>query len=230
MVETPNYFAIIPANVWYDKELKANEKLLYGEIVALCSKNGECWASNNYFSELYEVSNQSISTWINHLKIKGYIDVEMIYKDGSKEIDKRVIRIQENFNTYSRKVDDPYSKKLEGGIQENLKGNNTRMNNTRMNNKENIKEIIDYLNEKGKTSFTTTNKKTVALINARLNQGYTVDDFKDVIWRKYLDWVEEPYKFTNGQMSDMYFRPSTLFNETNFENYLQEYHKLADDE
>ena len=151
MVETPNYFAIIPANVRYDKELKANEKLLYGEIVALCSKNGECWASNNYFSELYEVSNQSISTWINHLKIKGYIDVEMIYKDGSKEIDKRVIRIQENFNTYSRKVDDPYSKKLEGGIQENLKGNNTRTNNTRMNNKENIKEIIDYLNEKGKT-------------------------------------------------------------------------------
>lgn len=230
MEDKPNYFAIIPANVRYDKELKANEKLLYGEIVALCNKNGECWACNNYFSELYEVSNQSISTWINHLKNKGYLDIEIVYKEASKEIDKRIIRIQENFNTYSRKVDDPYSKKIEGGIQENLKGNNTSINNTRENNKEIIKEIIDYLNQKGGTSFKATNKKTISLINARLKEGYTINQFKDVIWNRWQAWVVEPFKFKNGQMSDSYFRPSTLFNEEKFENYLQEYNKSIENE
>lgn len=92
-------------------------------------------------------------------------------------------------------------------------------------NKDLIEQIIDYLNKKGDTSFKTTNKRTVSLINARINQGYTLDDFKDVIWHCYNEWVVEPKKFSNGQMSDTYFRPSTLFNETNFENYLQEYRK-----
>lgn len=66
--EKPNYYAIIPANVRYDKDLRANEKLLYGEITSLTQKNGECWATNGYFSNLYNVTNKAVSTWINHLR------------------------------------------------------------------------------------------------------------------------------------------------------------------
>lgn len=119
-MENPNYYSIIPASVRYDKNLKANEKLLYSEITALCNKEGVCWATNNYFANLYNVSTTSISVWIKNLIDCGYISRELIYKNGSKEILKRCLRILEG----------GVKENLKGGIKENLKENNTSMNTT----------------------------------------------------------------------------------------------------
>ena len=129
------YFAIIPANVRYDNDIPPNAKLLYGEITALCNQEGYCWATNDYFSRLYNCTKQSVSSWINKLKEKGYIIVEIVYKEGSKEILNRYIKISEY----------PIQKKLNTPIQNNLKDNNTSFNNTSNNKKES--------KERKKTSF-----------------------------------------------------------------------------
>ena len=132
MDEKPNYYAVIPAEVRYDKRLRGNEKLLYGEITALTYKTGECWASNTYFSQLYEATPQAISKWILNLKKYGYLDIEYVYK--GKEIEKRVIKVSTNVDRYQQNDVEGINICL-GGYQQKFKENNTSINNTSINNK-----------------------------------------------------------------------------------------------
>lgn len=125
MEDKPNYYAVIPANVRYDNELKANEKLLYGEITTLTSKTGSCWASNTYFSSLYNVKPNAIATWIRHLKEKKYIEIDYQYKDNTKEIQQRIIKIGG-----IQKDTTSYPKEYEGGIQKDTHNNTSNTNNT----------------------------------------------------------------------------------------------------
>lgn len=132
------YYALIPSNVRYDKDLSANAKLLYGEITALTNKSGCCWASNNYFCELYKVSKSTISRWLKQLKDKGYINIKLFYKEDSKEIEKRIISIPTcNFNGILRenveddlyaKMQVPYTQKDQDPIRKNATENNTSIN------------------------------------------------------------------------------------------------------
>ena len=61
MAERPAYWAVIPASVRYDQDLPPNAKLLYGEVTALSDKRGYCYAQNGYFSELFSLSERSIT-------------------------------------------------------------------------------------------------------------------------------------------------------------------------
>ena len=137
MEEKPNYYAIIPAEIRYDQELKPSEKLLYGEITALASKTGTCWANNEYFSDLYDTTPRTIARWIRHLKAKKYIFVKYEYKKNTKEIAKRIIKIGGDTNVST------YGHKCHGGGDTNVLDNNTSINNTRK--KEIYKERIKIL-------------------------------------------------------------------------------------
>jgi predicted transcriptional regulator len=131
-MEQKSYYAVIPANVRYDKGLRDKAKLLYGEITALCNERGYCWATNEYFAKLYGVSRATISSLISELIEKGYITSKLIYKEGTKEI----------LNRYLSILEYPIQKNLNTPIQENLKENNTIFNitNNNMNERE-IEEI-----------------------------------------------------------------------------------------
>lgn len=84
MSEHPTYYAIIPANVRYDKKLLPQEKLMFGEITCLSNKFGYCTASNSYFAKLYDTSEDSVSRWISNLKKNGYIKMHVDRAAGNK--------------------------------------------------------------------------------------------------------------------------------------------------
>lgn len=71
--------------------------------------------------------------------------------------------------------------------------------------------VVSYLNEKAGTSYRTSTAKTQTAIKARLNEGFTVDDFKTVIDKKCAEWL--------GTEWEKFLRPETLFG-TKFEGYL----------
>lgn len=123
--EQPNYYAIIPATVRYDTNLKYTEKLLYGEITALSNKNGYCYAQNKYFADLYNVTAVSVSRWISHLQQLGYIKTEVI-RNENKEIVSRNIYIVDI--PYYQKNQYPYIQKSIEGINKNVKDNNIKYN------------------------------------------------------------------------------------------------------
>lgn len=93
----PSFYSILPAKVRYDKELKDKAKLIYSEITSLSNSDGECYALNEYFCNLYDISEATITRIIRQLKKKKLIEIEYIYKEGSKEILKRVIKIPQTF-------------------------------------------------------------------------------------------------------------------------------------
>jgi hypothetical protein len=132
MIDKPSYYAVIIAEVRYDKRLKANAKLLYAEITSLCNKEGFCWASNKYFAEIYEVHEMTISKWISQLNKLGYIEVEII-------------------NYYSRKI---YLKGLGGGKQNGLGGSAKTLRGVKPNDLHNTKD-----NSKINNSYKKTFKK-----------------------------------------------------------------------
>lgn len=140
MAEHRSYYAIIPANVRYDQRLKPNTKLLYGEITALCNERGFCWAGNEYFADLYGVNKETISRWVSDLIKFGYLNREIIYKEGTNQIINRYLRI----NQY------PIDEKRNTPIDEKVKDNNTSINNTFNNTKEYIRELPPSKKSKAK--------------------------------------------------------------------------------
>lgn len=92
----------IPYEIVTDIKLNDKEKIIYSMILYL-SKEKECIMSNSYISELLNITKIQSSRIINSLKKKGYIKIDIIYKENSKEITLRKITpIYRNVNTYKQ--------------------------------------------------------------------------------------------------------------------------------
>jgi len=178
--ENPSYYAIIESKIRYDNDLKPNEKLLYAEVTALCNKEGYCWATNNYFADLFDVTPQTVSSWVSRLVDKGYLDREII-RDEKKRVKKRKLYIgnlfKKNLNRYKENKGE--------GIKKNLKGNTTRFNTT-SNNKDReevpYKKIADLYNSIAEKlpNIRKVNDQRKRHLKARWNEEGNIDVFEEV--------------------------------------------------
>lgn len=146
-------------------------------------------------------------------KTKWYsIDYEMVDKGMSKRVaqneqtdcSKRANGVAQNEQTNTRDYSEITT--------EITTDNNSRAEPDGVADK--TKTIIDYLNEKTDSHYKATTPKTKQLVQARLKEGFSVDDFKTVIDKKTATWL-------NDNKMNKYLRPLTLFG-TKFEDYLNE--------
>ena len=199
-----SYYVIIPSRVRYDNRLVPSEKLMYGEILALSSKTDYCFASNKYFADLYNVSPITVSNWIAHLITYGYLRFDYISSNGSEYTTRKLYITDRSILDFDEETDVP---------TDNYK--KTKEVNS------DIEHIIKYLNDVCGSRFKSTTSNTVRCIKARLKEGFSLQDFEKVVRWKYFQWGEKPFRFSNGQLSSDYLRPSTIFGPK-FEEYLNE--------
>ena len=106
--------------------------------------------------------------------------------------------------TLSEPVDEPVSEPVSEPLSINISRNISNI----------YSRVITQLNKKANKKFKATTKKTIACINARLNEGFLEDDFYKVIEIKSKTWLHDPEM-------NRYLRPETLFGNK-FESYLNE--------
>jgi len=141
----------------------------------------------------------SITNWEKHQNVEG---LERIRKQN--RIRKRRQRERER-------------KKLESKSHVTSRDGHAPEEDKEEDKEEDIKyivEIVTYLNDMANRNYRHTTRKTQSLIRARMNEGFTVDDFKRVIDIKTDEWL-------NDSKMSKYLRPETLFG-TKFESYLNQ--------
>ena len=221
--EGANLFLNIPIGVAHDDRLKDKDKLLYGEIYAMLNVTNSFFMGNAAMAKRLNCTNRTVIACLSRLEEYGYIKRNNIY-DG-KQIVRREISLgsETGFTGVVTSASRGYGNLLHGGSEADFTDNRT-INRAVNRAEEDIlsgkpdhapyQEILDYLNSKAGTSYRASSKATQRFINARLNENYTVDDFKKVIDIKVANWKDDP------KMSK-YLRPQTLFSNK-FEGYLNE--------
>ena len=216
----------IPKDIYLNRDLTPTEKFLLVEIDSL-SKNGECFASNEHFAQFLGISTRQVQYALKKLKDKGLISTFLIYREGTKEVEKRIITPHEvYFTTPSRNaVRDPHETGFATPHEIDFVDNNTIINNT-VNNTSNIKKI----NKKNSSSAEVDSEfellwakyprkigKAKALqsyIKARKVKKYTYEQIENGL-NKYIEYIE-----TQGTDEQFIQHGSTWFNQ---EKWLDDY-------
>jgi adenylate kinase family enzyme len=200
----------IPRNIWEDKTLTWGEKLLFLEIDSL-SKNGECFASNEHFSEFLDVGTRQIQNYLASLQSKGFIKIQLFYKGNTKIVTKRIISVlhkftdEQNFahtdeETFAHMDEQSFTRT---GEEKFVDSNTISFNNTKSNTN-NIKKI----NKKGQKNSNSAElesefellwqkyprkigraKAFQSYIKARNTKKYTFETI-EIGLNQYIEYIE----------------------------------------
>lgn len=193
---------------WIDLLLLANfedAKTVYKGKIITC-KRGDVNFSILYLAERWKWSRKKVTKFLEVLKSDG-----MVTTNITKHRTTITIVNYDNFQCLgTTKGTTKDTTDAQQGLQP---AHIIKERKERKEEKEIYIVVLDYLNEKAKKHF-KVNDKNKALIDARINDGATVEDFKRVIDIKVAQWLNNPSM--NG-----YLRPITLFSNK-FESYLNE--------
>ena len=204
--------------------LKGNELLIYAIIYGFSQTEDQTFnGSLQYLADWTNSTKQGVTKNLKALVEKGYIIKEDKYINNVKFCEYYATKLDTVYNSvaqgmqqsltgYTTKFNTPMQQSLTNNINDNI---DNKLDNI-IELKDNVpyQEIVNYLNNSAGTNYRASSKKTRELIKARINEGYTLEDFKVVIEKKTRDWI-------NDNKMKGYLRPETLFG-TKFEGYLNQ--------
>lgn len=188
------------ANAWANEEI-IDDKIYYFVSRNLILKELPMFfeKADTVYRNLKVLAEKGIIEYIKH---KGMDLIRLTEKGKSWNF------IENN----SKKNPSKFGKKSENNSEKNPTYKDTNIQKD-INNKNIYSEVVDYLNQKAGTKYKSNSKNTTKHIKARINDGYTLEDFKSVIDKKCSEWL-------NTDM-EKYLCPDTLFG-SKFEKYLNQ--------
>ncbi len=174
-------------------------------------KDGYFYSTIENVKESTTLSDKRQRSALTALKDAGIVDIKLAGLPAKRYIrinEKQLASILLNNDSENGETSSAKTEELDAPKQQT---NNNKDNNNKNSNKEIYIAVLDYLNEKAGTGYKASSKASQQHINARLAEGFTLDDFKLVIDKKCAEWM--------GGEFEKYLRPSTLFG-SKFENYL----------
>ena len=191
-MENPNYYAVITAEVRYNKNLKGNEKLMFGEITALSNKNGYCTARNKYFADLFGCHKNTISDYISNLKKEGLIEVEVIYKDKAV-LERRIYPSVKRLIPINQTIDTPINQMAE---ENNININNKKEKEERKNN---LSKIIKYYEDNITLIVPSVVEEIESYLEDEIEADLIIACIKEAVDRNKRNW-----KYIKAILNDCY--------------------------
>lgn len=198
------------ANAWANEEIIDNKtyyfvsrNLILKELPMFFEK------ADTVYRNLKVLAEKGIIEYIKH---KGMDLIRLTEKGKSWNFIENNSEKNPNFDSNSERSPSKFGKKSENNSEKNPTNKDTNIQKD-INNKNIYSEAVDYLNEKAGTKYKSSSKNTTKHIKARINDGYTLEDFKTVIDKKCSEWL-------NTDM-EKYLCPDTLFG-SKFEKYLNQ--------
>jgi uncharacterized phage protein (TIGR02220 family) len=208
-----SFYAVGLVDSW--KVMKPHHRGLMYELANRHNQEtGKCHPSHEYLAERLGITVRSVINLMNSCEELGYLVIQPQFKDGRQQANNYIIRGEENVTPEGEEYFTPegeeyFTPEGEENFIQKQKEETKRYN---MSSNSQLAEVIDYLNKKANKKFRPV-ESHLRLIRARLKEGYTVEEMKQVIDMKVSDWLTDKER-------NQYLRPSTLFNCEKFNNYV----------
>lgn len=198
----------IPDRLYLTREFTPNEKFVLIEIYSLTRKDRLCYATNKHFSDFVGLSESAIKKMMAKFEKLGYISRTIEYKNGSKEIIRRFIKLTNKFyESFVNETEIPEEnadgKADDGGGEKSPRGGGEKSprvgeksiqisnTNIKCNSISSNTDSNKVFSQEEKTSYNKAFSEEKAYRSPDISYEYTEKEFKEFITKKVDHIVKE---------------------------------------